>query len=108
MGDEKWMDFESIHLSSSGLQALGIIYHDLYHCLSLSSDEQEAIIRKVANINWSRDNEIWLKEVPIGTMVESKKEPGTMVFKMSGAGRSSSDAIIQYLRRKTGLQSANG
>ena len=40
MGRERWMQFDSLRLSASGWQALGVLYHDMHHAgLNLSPAE---------------------------------------------------------------------
>jgi DGQHR domain-containing protein len=96
MGD-RWKDRTALHLTAPGWQALGVLHHDMHHRgLNLSAAQKSAIYDVLGAIDWSRSNEEWATEAGLGTF-----EDGELVIR--GAGRSNTQAILTYLRVKTGL-----
>jgi DGQHR domain-containing protein len=104
MGD-RWADRNGVHLTSPGWQALGIICHDLdRRGLTISPLDRSAIIQTLAGIDWSREidrqpSPLWQKDVGVSMALNKHRE-----VVLAGAGRSSTQAIINYLRKITGLQ----
>lgn len=100
--DDKWEDRDSLHLSIPGWQALGVIHHDIYHRgMGLTEHERGAIYDAIADIDWSRQNPAWANEARLGHIRD-----GEVV--LSGAGRSNVQAVIDYVRVKTGLRAMFG
>ncbi len=98
MGAGRWDNRDSLHLTAPGWQALGVLHHDINNCgLELSSTQRSAIYDIIANLDWSRRNEEWATVAKLGLM-----QDGELVI--LGAGRNNTQAIINYLRAKTGLK----
>jgi hypothetical protein len=92
-----WYDRNSIHLSSGGWQALGIIYHDV--TFRLKNIDRTAFARTLATkIDWSRDAEIWK-----GLTTVKKDKRGNEATVLLGAGASLRREIVQRIRDATGL-----
>jgi hypothetical protein len=95
----KWADTDrnSLHLSAPSWATWGILHFDMFHSgLNLSASEQARIYDIVANINWTRKNREWADEVKLGAW------DGNEV--VLGAGRTNAQNMIDFVRRKTGLQ----
>lgn len=93
----RWADRSLLHLSAPAWQAIGVIHHDMNHRgLSLSAVQRSAIYDVIAGLDWSRKNQDWAT-VGLGVI-----EDGEVVIR--GAGRSNAQAILDYLRDKTGLK----
>jgi DGQHR domain-containing protein len=100
---ERWTDRESLHLSSPGWQALGVIHFDMNHRgLVLSHEEKAAMYDALATINWSRTNQQWVTEAKFGVWDKPKKASTEQVV-LRGAGRNNIQAMIDFLRWRTGL-----
>jgi DGQHR domain-containing protein len=98
MGNVKWEDHESLHLSAPGWQALGIICNDLNHRgLELTAPQKSRIYDIIAGIDWSRSNPEWVLDAQLGTA----DDEGKLIIR--GAGRNNTQHIIDFVRRKTGL-----
>jgi DGQHR domain-containing protein len=61
MGDEKFKDRDSLHLTSPGWGALGVLFHDLV--VRLRVPDYEAAARKIGAVNWDRSNPIWAEMI---------------------------------------------
>ncbi|GLR66521.1 hypothetical protein GCM10010909_12010 [Acidocella aquatica] len=97
MGHDRWKNRESLHLTAPGWQALGVIHHDINHSgLDLSDAQRSSIYNVIAGIDWSRKNQEWADEAKLGLF-----QNGELVI--LGAGRNNTQAIITYVRQKTGL-----
>lgn len=100
----RWEVRESLHLSSPGWQALGVIHHDMNHRgPELTEDEKGAIYDAIAAIDWSRNNREWADEAKLGLWGQPKGGGPEQVI-ILGAGRNNTQAIIDLVRRRTGLQ----
>jgi DGQHR domain-containing protein len=105
-----WAERRSIHLTSAGWQALGLICHDIYHGgLDLTPAQLAKVYNEIANVDWSRKNRTWT-EIGLGTwgnpddpLQSDPDDPDNEVI-IHAAGRSARAALHDYLRRKTGLQ----
>lgn len=96
MGDE-WYQRESVHLSSAGWQALGVIYHDI--TFAMKDVDRVAFARALAKrINWKREASIWSSLV-----TEKTNRNGETVLSFLGAGASTRRDIVKILRREMGL-----
>lgn len=101
---ERWSSRESLHLSSPGWQALGVIHHDMNHRgLTLSQAEKLAIYDKIAGIDWTRANREWVDDAKLGLWGTPKGGDKEQVI-ILGAGRNNTQAIIDFVRRRTGIQ----
>jgi DGQHR domain-containing protein len=109
MGDERWTDRDSLHLSSPGWQALGVIHHDLVFRAKLGAGERAKVTKRIGQIDWSRGNADWLTlgigkpEVDKVTGQVIKDEKGRDRLALTGAGRTNTQALIDYVRNKSGL-----
>jgi len=99
MGNERWVKRDSLHLTAPGWQALGVIHHDMNHRgLELSAGQRSSVYDIIAGLNWSRQNEAWATEARLGIF-----QNGELVI--LGAGRNNTQAIIDFVRSKSGLRS---
>jgi hypothetical protein len=93
---ERWTDRTSLHLSSPGWQALGVIYHDLVHVLQVP--DFEAATGALARIDWSRTGPLW-KEL----VLERTKDDGTVEFVLGSAGANNRRLMIKTLRERLSI-----
>lgn len=55
---ERFGDKRSAHLDNTGLQALGLIFNDLYlRAKGVGEADIQDVVREVAGLDWSRDNQ---------------------------------------------------
>jgi DGQHR domain-containing protein len=102
LGD-RWTDAKSLHLSAPGWQALGVLHHDLFHRgLSLTTAEVTEVYDVVGGLDWSRNNKEWVDEAHLGTWTVPRGGTQEQVV-IVGAGRNNTQAIIDFLRARTGL-----
>lgn len=100
----RWAETESLHLTSPGWQALGVIHHDIHHReLSISAAERTHMYDVLAGIDWSRNNRDWVDEAGLGQWGVPKGSSKEQVV-ILGAGRNNTQSIIDFLRKRTGLQ----
>ena len=100
----KWTVRDSLHLSSPGWQALGVIHHDIFHRgLNLTDGDRAKIYDAIASIDWSRTNREWVDEAKLGIWDKPKGGDTEQVI-ILGAGRNNTQAIIDFVRQRTGLQ----
>ena len=105
----RFVDRQSLHLTSPGWQALGVIHHDIAFRLKLDAVERAAVIDKISEIDWSRFNPDWLAlgighpEVNKMTGEQVLDAQGRAKIALTGAGRTSTQKIIDYVRERTGL-----
>lgn len=109
MGDDRWTDRDSVHLTSPGWQALGVIHHDVAFRVKSDPNERAKITHKIAEIDWSRYNPDWLRlgigipEIDKKTGAEIVNNAGQKRIAFTGAGRTNTQALITYVRQKSGL-----
>lgn len=114
MGDAKWEDRDSLHLSSPGWQALGVVHHDIAYRDRKTEAERRDICKSIANIDWSRSNPDWLQlgiglpEIDKMTGQNVVDSRGRVRIALTGAGRTNTQALITYMRRKTGISAPSG
>ena len=97
MGDE-WYQRDSVHLSSAGWQALGVIYHDV--TFDMKDVDRLTFARALARkIDWKRNAKIWSALV-----TEKTNKSGETVLSFLGAGASTRRDIISILRREMGIK----
>jgi hypothetical protein len=102
---ERWSKFDSLHLSAPGWQALGVMHHDINHRgLDLSPAEKAHVYDVIAGLDWSRHNREWVDQGGLGQWGIAKGGQTEQVI-ILGAGRNNTQAIIDFLRKRTGLQS---
>jgi DGQHR domain-containing protein len=109
MGDERWEDRDGLHLTSPGWQALGVVHHDIVYRAKLGPTDRDKVIKRIAEIDWSRSNPDWFA-LGIG-MPEIDKVTGEQVvdnlgrprIALTGAGRTNTQAILTFVRQKSGL-----
>lgn len=95
MGD-RFGDRQSLHLTSAGWQALGLVANDLYMNLPrLDAVDRSRIIAQIAALDWTRQNRDMVK---IGVLAEVNGEIG-----LSGRGVAAVEALHDYISAKTGL-----
>jgi DGQHR domain-containing protein len=109
MGDERWEDRDSLHLSSPGWQALGVVHHDIAFRAKLGPADRQKVAERIAQIDFSRYNPDWMK-LGIGTPEVNKltgedvtDSQGRRRIALTGAGRTNTQQLINYIRNKTGL-----
>lgn len=101
---ERWRLRDSLHLSSPGWQALGVICHDMNHRgLKLTPAERENMYSAIASIDWLRTNKEWVTDAKLGAWGTPKGSNVEQLI-ISGAGRSNTQAIVDFVRGRTGLQ----
>lgn len=109
MGSNRFTDRQSLHLTSAGWQALGVLHYDAAFRLNLGKSEQDAVISKVAQIDWSRFNEDWLNlgighpEIDKKTGQQVRDDQGRLKITLTGAGRTNVEKLVDYMRTKAGL-----
>lgn len=96
MGD-RWTDRDSLHLSSPGWLSIGLIYHDI--SFRMSNINKLAVAQSLATkVDWSRSAAIW------GNLItEKKRDDGTVVLALQGAGASTRREMLKILRKELGL-----
>jgi hypothetical protein len=101
----------SIHLSTPGWIAMGLVYHDLYHgnlTVDLGEAERDQFISRIGQINWSPSNPEFLRF--LGTAATDKNtgnhatddETGAPVLRMFGGSKAFYN-LAGYIRYKIGL-----
>lgn len=109
MGDQRFKDRDSLHLTAPGWQVLGLVFHDMEYKVQdeLAPTEKDAIMEKLGEIDWSRYNPDWvpmLGEAELdrdGKPVLDSKGRGRVA--LSRAGRTTIASLLKYVREKTGL-----
>ena len=100
----RWVTRDSLHLSSPGWQALGVVHHDMNHRgLSIAPSQKAAMYDAIAAIDWSRLNREWADEAKLG-LWDRPKGSDIEQLVILGAGRNNTQAIIDFVRNRTGLQ----
>lgn len=109
MGDSRFTEKQSLHLSSPGWQALGVIHHDVAFRLKLDPVTRGKVYEAIAGIDWSRFNPDWLSlgighpEVDKVTGEQISDSSGRLKVALTGAGRTNTQKIIDYVREKANL-----
>ena len=96
MGEQKFRDRESLHLTSPGWGALGIIYHDL--AVTLKSSDIDKAARQIGSINWHRSAPEWRDIVRKKTDQDGNEGLG-----LAGGGAQNRRFITKLLREKLGI-----
>lgn len=92
----RWGDRKSLHLSSPGWQAVGVVYHDLVHKLRVPDPKSTA--RALARIDWSRSGLLWQDLI-----LEKETEDGASELVLRTAGASAKREIVARIRAELGL-----
>lgn len=86
----RWASRGSPHLSAPGWQALGVLHHDINHRgLGLSDYQRDVVYAAIGEIDWYQTAPKWTGEAG---------------FTLTGAGRSNTQAILNFLRERSGLK----
>jgi hypothetical protein len=108
MGEQRFKDRDSLHLSAPGWQVLGLVFHDMEYKVQpeLGQSEKDVILDKLAAIDWSRYNPDWVPmlgeaELEGGSPIVDNK--GRHRVALSRAGRTTIASLLKYVREKTGL-----
>lgn len=103
----RFRERDSIHLTAPGWNALGIVFYDLQFKAELSPGEQETILKKIGQIDWSRWNPDWLDFLGNPELDENGKEvTDGRGRKRLGKSRGGGEIILkiaEYVRQKSGL-----
>ena len=108
MGD-RFKSKSSLHLSAPGWQALGVIHHDLNFRLKLDAVERAKVLDRIAEIDWERTNPEWVSRGVAHVDMDKKTgqpvtdDAGRPKIVLSGAGRTNTQAIIDVVREKAGI-----
>lgn len=110
MGDA-FKSRDSLHLTSPGWQALGVLHHDARFKLKMSEAQVNEIARLAARIDWSRYNPDWIPmlgqpDVDKVTGAEVVDAAGRPRVSITGSGRYNVQMILDYLRSKAGIAEA--
>ena len=108
MGDERFSDKSSIHLTAAGWQALGIIHYDLAFRLKMSHIERQDVMHKIVGIDWTRTNPDW-----IGVIGETERDKttgevindefGRPRVAIGSSRRQDIERLFNHLRAKVGI-----
>lgn len=106
---ERFRDRESIHLSSAGWQALGLVFNDVVVRLgnSLSPQERDTVLDGIASLDWSRFNPDWIPLLGQPEVSEDGREvtdaAGRKRVALGRGGRQTVWSLAEYMREKTVL-----
>jgi hypothetical protein len=108
MGDKRFLDRDSLHLTSPGWQVLGLVFHDLYIRLEASPSTIENVMKRLADIDWSRYNPDWLSYLGEPEILKETGQPrtdatGRVRIKMARYGQGGIARLRDYVYEKTGL-----
>jgi len=108
MGD-RFQDRDSIHLTRTGWEAIGMVAHDMMFRESLSPEQRERCYEVLANVDWSRTNRDWFNMIGSAELDEEGRpvldEAGRERVVISGGkGDQGLRKAISYLRRKLGYK----
>jgi len=95
MGD-RWLDRKSLHLSSPGWQAIGLIYYDLVH--ELQVPDPNATAHALARLDWARSSKLWENLVVEKELLGRGKD-----IVLRGAGASTKREMANILRKQLGI-----
>ncbi|QYE34400.1 hypothetical protein KZX46_16700 [Polymorphobacter sp. PAMC 29334] len=92
-----WTQRDSVHLSSAGWQAIGLIYYDIAFVLQ-NIDRAEFARALASKVDWNRNASIWSELV-----TEKSAKDGSATLAFLGAGASTRRAIATILRCEMGI-----
>jgi hypothetical protein len=96
MSEEAFKDKDSLHLTSPGWGALGILFHDLF--VRLKVPDLDAAARKLGTLDWRRSADMWADLVR-----ERKDKNGAIVLGLGGGGAQTRRAITRIAREYLGI-----
>jgi len=96
MGEAAFKNRESLHLTSPGWGALGIVFHDLY--VRLKVPDIHAAARRLAALNWHRSAPMWSEIVR-----ERSDKDGNMVLGLAAGGAQNRRYITKVVRAELGI-----
>lgn len=108
LGPDKWKDRTSLHLSSPGWQALGVIFNDCHFVAKMDQTQTDVVLAKLAALDWSRSNPTWINTGVVKYDLDPKTgqafvEDGKPKVILGGAGRDNRQAMIDHLRATAGI-----
>ena len=109
MGDDRFTNRDSIHLTAPGWNALGIVCHDILIRLKdrLTAFEEGAIYDRIADIDWSRANPDWIDYLGHVAVDENGNEEtdaqGRKKLGKLYGGQQAITKLVQYIREKSRL-----
>jgi hypothetical protein len=103
---KRFVDRDSIHLTSPGWQALGVLHHDVCIRLKLGKLEKQWVYDAVGAVDWSRYNPDWIPMLGAPEISKMSGHPvvdsaGRPRVALGGSGRNNRQRLIDYLRHKT-------
>ncbi|HEY0112867.1 MAG TPA: DNA sulfur modification protein DndB [Allosphingosinicella sp.] len=96
MGESRFKDRESLHLTSPGWGALGIIFHDL--AVRLKVPDVAAAACRIGSVDWHRSAPMWS-----GIVREREDKDGNTVLGLAGGGAQTRRFITSTLRGELGI-----
>ena len=104
---QRFVKRDSLHLSSAGWQAIGLVFHDILVRLrdKLTSDERDTILTDIAAIDWGRSNPDWIPRLgqpeldPNGQPIVD--DQGHQRVALGRGGRQTVWTIADYIREKS-------
>jgi hypothetical protein len=108
MGETRFTDRDSLHLTAPGWQVLGLVFHDLILHLHAAPSTMGTVIQRLAAIDWSRFNPEW---IPYLGEAETHKVTGLPVqdaqgharVKITRLGAEGIKRLRDYVYDRTGL-----
>jgi hypothetical protein len=105
----RFVDRDSIHLTRTGWEAIGMIAHDIAVKAELSSDDFKRHLERLAAVDWSRTNRDWFgmigspEQDEHGNPVLDAQGRERVVIS-GGKGDQGLRRTVSYLRRHLGLK----
>lgn len=105
--EQRFVQRDSLHLSSAGWQAIGLVFHDIIVRLqdNLTSDERDTILTDIAAIDWGRHNPDWIPQLgqpelaPNGEPIVD--DQGRPRVALGRGGRQTVWTMADYIREKS-------
>jgi hypothetical protein len=95
MGGDAFADRTSLHLTSSGWQAIGLIYHDVVY--RLHGTDFLKVARSLGRLDWSKTGDLW------SNIVTEKEMKAGKVLVLRQHGSSAKREIVRILRQRLGI-----
>jgi DNA-sulfur modification-associated len=92
----RWADRSSLHLSSAGWQAIGVLYHDV--TVRLAGIETKKFATAIGELDWSRRAPMWA-----GIVDEKTRPGGAKELVIRGGGAAARRDMVKSLRERFGL-----
>jgi hypothetical protein len=98
MGEDRWKNRDSLHLTAPGWQVMGLIFYDIMYNVreSLDTNARSKVLDRLARLDWSRYNPDWIPRLG----EPEKDEQGNAILKdgrqrvaLSRAGRTTIAAL---------------